>query len=93
MENSNNPSEGLRQFSLENDTPLDWLKRTKPNPPIQGKTHLACSNRDKAEVLADTLEKSFKPNQACKLTVEVEQEITKQYLKYSPEPEAATIEE
>ncbi|KAJ1126668.1 hypothetical protein NDU88_005074 [Pleurodeles waltl] len=67
--------------------------RKEPNPLIQGKTHLACSNRDKAEVLADTLETSFKPNQASKLTVEVEQEITKHYLEHSPEIEAVTIEE
>ncbi|KAJ1172300.1 hypothetical protein NDU88_004147 [Pleurodeles waltl] len=67
--------------------------RKEPNPPIQGKTHLACSNRDKAEVLADTLETSFKPNQASKLTVEVEQEIAKHYLEHPPETEAATIQE
>ncbi|KAJ1209222.1 hypothetical protein NDU88_004600 [Pleurodeles waltl] len=67
--------------------------RKETNPPIQRKTHLACSNRDKAEVLADTLETSFKPNQASKLTVEVEQETTKHYLEHFLETEAATIEE
>ncbi|KAJ1119739.1 hypothetical protein NDU88_007924 [Pleurodeles waltl] len=67
--------------------------RKSPNTPTQGKTHLACSNVDKAEVLADTLEMSFKPNQTSKLTVEVEQEITKHYLEHPPETEAATIEE
>ncbi|KAJ1091950.1 hypothetical protein NDU88_005064 [Pleurodeles waltl] len=36
---------------------------------------------------------SFKSNQASKLTVEVEQEITKHYLKHPPKTEAATIEE
>ncbi|KAJ1136205.1 hypothetical protein NDU88_002622 [Pleurodeles waltl] len=66
---------------------LPLTGRKKPNPLIQGKTHLECSNRDKAEVLADTLETSIEPNQASKLTVEVKQEITK------PETEAATIEE
>ncbi|KAJ1169665.1 hypothetical protein NDU88_001556 [Pleurodeles waltl] len=67
--------------------------RKEPNPPIHGKTHLACSNRDKAEVLADTLETSFKPNQVSKLTIEVEQEITKHYLEHPSETESATIEE
>ncbi|KAJ1189902.1 hypothetical protein NDU88_006644 [Pleurodeles waltl] len=67
--------------------------RKEPNQLIQGKTHLACSNRDKTEVLAHTLETSIKPNQASKLTVEIEQEITKQYLEHPPETEAATREE
>ncbi|KAJ1197865.1 hypothetical protein NDU88_001710 [Pleurodeles waltl] len=66
--------------------------RKEPNPLIHGKTHLECSNRDKAEVLADTMETSFKPNQASKLRVEVEQEITKHYLEHPPETEAATIQ-
>ncbi|KAJ1121061.1 hypothetical protein NDU88_009189 [Pleurodeles waltl] len=56
--------------------------KKEPNPPIQGKTYLAHSNRDKAEVLADTLETSFKPKQASKLTVEVEQVIAKHYLEH-----------
>ncbi|KAJ1141152.1 hypothetical protein NDU88_007487 [Pleurodeles waltl] len=57
------------------------------------KTHLACSNRDKAEVFADTLEASFRPNQASKLAAEVEQEVAKHHLEYPPEKEATTIEE
>lgn len=36
--------------------------KKEPSPPLQGKTHLACSPRDKAEVLADTLEESFQAN-------------------------------
>ncbi|KAJ1214713.1 hypothetical protein NDU88_002331 [Pleurodeles waltl] len=67
--------------------------RKEPIPQIQGTIHLPCSNRDKAEVLADNLATSFKPNQARKLTVEIEQEITKHYLEQPPETEAATIEE
>ncbi|KAJ1127276.1 hypothetical protein NDU88_005679 [Pleurodeles waltl] len=67
--------------------------KNEPNPPIQGKTHLACSNRDKAEVFADTQEASFRPNQASKLAAEVEQEVAKYHLEYQPEKEATTIAE
>ncbi|KAJ1120327.1 hypothetical protein NDU88_008500 [Pleurodeles waltl] len=67
--------------------------KKEPNPPIQGKTHLACSNRDKAEVFADTLEASFRPNQTRKLAAEVELEVAKYHLEYPPEKEATTIEE
>ncbi|KAJ1173611.1 hypothetical protein NDU88_005440 [Pleurodeles waltl] len=89
MGNSNSSSEGFRQFSLENDMALDWKKGTKPTDTRKDSPGM----QQQRQTLADTLETSFKPNQASKLTVEVEQEITKHYLEHPLETEAATIEE
>lgn len=64
----------------------------KANPPAQGKSHLDCSKRDKAEKLADTLEASYTPAKASNLTPESEQEVASHLLEYTPETEAANIE-
>ena len=47
-------------------------RKTVHCPPIQGQTHLACSPRDKAEALADSLERQFTPNPATPDTARVE---------------------
>lgn len=47
------------------------LNKPTPNPPIQGKTHLACNAKDKAEVLADSLQEQFTPNPPSRITSSV----------------------
>lgn len=47
------------------------LRKPIPSPPMQGKTHLACSAKDKAEVLADSLQEQFTPNPASRITAQV----------------------
>jgi endonuclease/exonuclease/phosphatase family metal-dependent hydrolase len=63
--------------------------KKEPNPPIQGKTHLACSPRDKAEVLAESLEESFTPNAPSQHTPQVEK-LVRDYLADHP---PAAVEE
>ncbi|KAJ1134011.1 hypothetical protein NDU88_000481 [Pleurodeles waltl] len=64
-----------------------------PNPLVQGNTHLACSRGDKAEVLPDTLEAPFRPNQVSKLVADVEHDVSKHHPEQPPETEAPTFEE
>jgi exonuclease III len=47
-------------------------KKTVHCPPIQGRHHLACSPRDKAEALADSLELQFTPNPSTPDSARVE---------------------
>lgn len=47
-------------------------KKKQHCPPIQGRNHLACSPRDKAEALADSLEQQFTLNPATPDTARVE---------------------
>jgi Reverse transcriptase (RNA-dependent DNA polymerase)/Endonuclease-reverse transcriptase len=47
-------------------------RRPEPSPPIQGKFHLACSAKDKAEVFAESLEEQFQPNPANAVTAAVD---------------------
>ena len=49
--------------------------KKEPSPPIQGRSHLACSPRDKAEVLAETLEEAFTPNPPTQNTQSVESQV------------------
>lgn len=53
------------------------LNRAEPSPPLQGRNHLACSPRDKAEVLADSLEAQFTPNPPNAHSAGVEQTVTR----------------
>ena len=52
-------------------------------PPIQGRNHLACSPRDKAEALADSLELQFTPNPATPDSARVEAAV-KDFLSLHP---------
>ena len=65
--------------------------KKEPNPPIQGKNHLACCPRDKAEVLAESLEESFTPNAPSLHTPQVDR-IVRDYLADNPPAAVAEAE-
>lgn len=64
--------------------------KREPNPPIQGKTHLACCPRDKAEVLAESLEESFTPNAPSLHTPQVDKIVREYLAAHSPAAVAET---
>lgn len=65
------------------------LTRKKiPCPPIQGKTHLACSPKDKAEVLADSLQLQFEPNASNTVSPEVQQSLQDHRTNHDPKTKA-----
>lgn len=69
------------------------LTRTKiPNPPIQGRTHLACSPQDKAEVLAESLENQFSPNPPTTSSADVETTVREHLAAHTAQTEGDDTE-
>lgn len=71
--------EAVANLRFEDNSMWSMTRRllNKPiqSPPIQGKTHLACSAKDKTEVLADSLQEQFTPNPASRITPAVTAEV------------------
>lgn len=67
------------------------LNKPTPSPPLQGKTHLACSTRDKAEVLAESLADQFTPNPPSGITPRVEAEVAAYIVEHPATDQLAAV--
>jgi hypothetical protein len=64
-------------------------RKKQPNPPLQGKFHLACSDKDKADTFADSLELQFQNTMTSNLIQEVDNSV-KQFRDKLKDPALAT---